>query len=308
MIRDLSSKYLRSIIKHGNISSAARALYISQPYLSKFIKKLEEEMGVELISRDESPVTLTYAGERYLSYMDEIKHIYREMEGEIEAITDLRKGRLKLGINPILGSYILSNVLPQFMKKYPGIAVELVEESAKETESLLLQNKLDISIVMLPISNQEIIYEKLSEQKILLVIPQGHKYYDPSYTSNPIKSFDISKLDGDDFILLKSQNSLRRITDELFKKKSVTPNIVLETSNTVNALRLANSGIGLSIIPEIVVTKESKLTSNFYKIEDPASKYDFVIAYKKGKVLPPSAIAFLNSAKESYKHIDPNLK
>ena len=80
MSKDLSGDYLRAIAEHGNFSHAARALYISQPYLSKFIKKLEDDLGVELINRDESPITLTYAGDRYLAYMEEIEKTLFEYE------------------------------------------------------------------------------------------------------------------------------------------------------------------------------------------------------------------------------------
>jgi len=110
MASDLSGKYLRAIVEHGNISNAARTLFISQPYLSKFIKNLEAEIGVNLINRNVAPLTLTYAGERYLRYMDKIEQTYKNMKHEIEAITNMKKGRLKLGINPILGTHTLYNL------------------------------------------------------------------------------------------------------------------------------------------------------------------------------------------------------
>lgn len=127
MAKDLSGEYVRAIAEHGNFSNAARALFISQPYLSKFIKKLEDDLGVELINRNETPITLTYAGERYLTYIDEIEKTYLSMKYEIEAITNMKKGRLKIGINPILGSHTLYNLLPQYMSTYPGIEIDLIE-------------------------------------------------------------------------------------------------------------------------------------------------------------------------------------
>lgn len=71
------ASYLAAIKQYGNISHAAKALYISQPYLSKFIKELEQDIGVILVNRNTSPLTLTYAGERYLHYMKQIAYIYK---------------------------------------------------------------------------------------------------------------------------------------------------------------------------------------------------------------------------------------
>ncbi|GAB3043016.1 LysR family transcriptional regulator [Virgibacillus ainsalahensis] len=304
MTSDMSGEYLRAIIDNGNISSAARALFISQPYLSKFIKNLEMDMGVELINRNVTPVTLTYAGERYLNYMDEIEQTYKNMKHEIEAITNMKKGRVKLGINPILGTHTLYNLLPDFMNRYPGIEIDLIEESAKEIESLLLQRKIDICINMLPVLNLDITYEYLYEESVLLVIPQGHKYYSTDQKTNKLEPFDMQLLDGEDFILLKPGNGLRKVTDEIFEEYSVNPNIILETSNAENAFRLASNGIGLTIIPECITnTSNIQQNQNYFAIGKPAYKYNVVAAYKKGEMLSAPALALLNMAKENYKVI-----
>ena len=72
MINTNSVQYLEAVGRFGSISRAAKHLYISQPYLSKFIKDIETELGVTFINRESSPITLTYAGERYLDYMNQI--------------------------------------------------------------------------------------------------------------------------------------------------------------------------------------------------------------------------------------------
>ena len=142
-------------------------------------------------------MSLTYAGERFLTYMDEIKQTYVKMQHEFESISNLRKGRLKLGINPILGSHTLYNLLPLFISNYPGIEIELVEESANEMESLLLQDKIDICLNLLPIFNPDIFYENLYEEKIYLVIPPGHKFYHPNKEKFSYIPFHPQQLDGE---------------------------------------------------------------------------------------------------------------
>jgi len=190
------------------------------------------------------------------------------------------------------------------MKRYPGIEIDLVEESAKEIESLLLQRKIDICINMLPVLNLDINYENLYEENILLVIPQGHKYYSKNHETNKLKPFDMQLLDGQDFILLKQGNGLRKLTDEIFEKYYVKPNIILETSNAENAFRLSSHGIALTIIPECIINSSNiKEKPNYFAIGHPAYKNNVVAAYKKGEILSAPALAFLNIAKENYKVI-----
>ncbi|MEH7238524.1 LysR family transcriptional regulator [Bacillus sp. JJ1562] len=300
-MKDLSGKYLKLIAEHGNFSHAAKALYISQPYLSKYIKNLEDELGIELVNRRVNPLSLTYAGERYLSYMNEIEQTYIKLHHEIESISNMEKGQLKLGINPILGSHTLYNILPEFIMNYPGIEIELVEESANDMESLLLEGKIDICLNMLPIFNQEIVYEILYEEKLYLVIPPIHKHYNPDKEPVAHIPFNPHLLDGEKFILLKKGLGLRRLTDEIFKDYSINPNIVIETQNIESAFRLANRGVGLTIIPESVVTRDNMITdSNFYTLGNPVYKNHVVVSYKKGESLSAPALTFLNIAKEKY--------
>lgn len=91
MKEDLSLEYLLAIQEYGNISHAANALFVSQPYLSTYIKNLESKLGVELLNRQVTPLVLTYAGELYISYMQEIHEMHEVMMRDIEALNELKK-------------------------------------------------------------------------------------------------------------------------------------------------------------------------------------------------------------------------
>ena len=227
------------------------------------------------------------------------------MKHEIEAISNMKKGRLKLGVNPILGSHTLFNLLPQFMLAYPGIKIDLIEENSIVMEQLLLQRKIDICLNMLPIFNPDIVYESLYEERAFLVIPEGHKFYRPGQGNDiAYLPFDFQKLDGENFILLKEGLGLRRLTDKIFSDYSIKPAIILETTNIENAYRLANSGIGLTIIPEIILRSNPHSNANLYTFGKPLIKNTVAVAYKKGEVLSAPALAFLTMAKANYKVID----
>lgn len=302
MKENLSLQYLQAIEEYGGFSHAANALFVSQPYLSKYIKNLEEKVGVELIDRQVTPIKLTYAGEMYIAYMKDIQKTYEKMQHELEAISNLKKGRLTIGINPILASHTLYKFLPQFMDKYPGIEVQLEEAPAAEMESLVLQKKIDICLNMLPITNSDLVYERLYEENIFLVIPPRHELYDKNNTEPKHIPFNPSRLNNDKFILLKPGLGLRRLTDQIFEHYDIKPNIILDTNNIENAFRLANSGLGITLIPECVVTRDQLIIeSNLYTIGNPTYKNNVVISYKKDSELTPAARAFLQFTKDKYK-------
>jgi LysR family cyn operon transcriptional activator len=300
-MKDMSALYLDTILEYGNISQAAKALYISQPYLSKVIKNIESEHGVELINRHVTPLTLTYAGERYLAYMKEIEEKYVKMKHEFEAISDLKKGRLTLGINPTLASYTLYKFLPKFIKAYPGIEIELVEETASVMESLILENKIDICLNMLPITNPKLDYVKLYEENLYLLVPKGHRLHESKYNEPAHIPFNPKFLQHEHFVLLKPGLGLRRLVDRVLDHYDIEPEIILETENVENAFRLSNNGLGLTIIPSCVVERDNIITeSNLFTLGNPAFKNAVVISYMKNATLSPAAIAFLEMTIEAY--------
>ncbi|MEH7108521.1 LysR family transcriptional regulator [Bacillus sp. JJ1764] len=305
MKKNILSSYLKSIIQYGNISQAAKALFISQPYLSRKVKEAEEEFGVKLINRDQSPITLTYAGERFLDYLNRAELLYLDLEREMQAISQKKKGRLRLGINSILGSQTLHKLLPKYMSAYPGIKIELVEESAKGIELLLEQRKVDISLTLLPakypVTNSSISFKKLYQETMLLVIPNGHRLYNEKQTKITPFPFNYQTLNKESFILLHPSLGLRQVTDEIFKMYHFFPEILLETLNVENAFKLSNSGIGLTIIPDSIKENNLPTKSNFYTIGTPPYKNNVVIAYLKAETLSDPALAFLNLAEEYIK-------
>ncbi|MCG3088922.1 LysR family transcriptional regulator [Sporosarcina cyprini] len=294
-MKDLHTNYLKAIAEHGSISQAAKALYISQPYLSKYIKTLEEELGVEVLNRQVTPMELTYAGERYIHYMNDVEDTIQTMLNELQGISNLKRGRLRIGISPILATYTLDKFLPHFMKRYEGIEIELIEESAAALESLLLQNKIDVCVTSLPITNQEIQYEFLYEEYNYIVIPSNH----PLYEETPPEELNLSNLDGQKFILAKPGMGLRRFTDTVFAHYNIRPQIVLETLNVENALRLANKGIAITIVPQsviecVVLTDKA----NLYPLKNPEFKSHIVVSYQKNARLSPASLAFIEMAKK----------
>ena len=293
--------YLEAISKFGSISRAARKLYISQPYLSMFIKGIEAELGVTLIDREQSPITLTYAGERYLSYMSQIEALYQKMEYEFQEISDLKRGRLKIGVNPMLASHNLYNILPEFIKINPGIEVELIEDNSKHIEQLLEQQEIDISLTILPIDNQKIDYEILYSEDIYLLIPNQHTLINKYVNNNNEYPFAFNELNHQRFILLKSDMTLRKLTDRFFDDYKISPRIVMETISVDNAMMLASEGLGMTFVPESVKSNNKHKHAHYFKLDPIQYSNSIAVAYHKDVTLSKAADAFIELALQTFK-------
>ncbi|KTW20109.1 LysR family transcriptional regulator [Staphylococcus warneri] len=303
MMNTNSVQYLEAVGRFGSISQAAKHLYISQPYLSKFIKEVESELGVTLINRDSNPITLTYAGERYLDYMNQIKYTYKEMKQELQNISALKKGRLVIGVNPILAAHTLYDILPEFIKAYPGIELKLIEEPSHRIEQLLIDNKIDIALTILPFYQGTFKYDVLYSEAIYLALPPEYssRLSHQSEDKNVEDIHDVIK--SDRFILLKPNMALRHLTNQILENDGITPHIVMETMSVDNALRLVNEGLGMTYVPESVKNSMPQFKEQFIKLDTSKYANHVVLAYKYDKLnhLSKSANAFLEMAKSIYR-------
>jgi DNA-binding transcriptional LysR family regulator len=286
-----------------SISKAAKELYMSQPALTKYINKLEEEIGVKLFNRSIIPITLTYAGERFVEEAKKILNIDNHLGKELEEISNMKKGRLTVGITSSRGEYWLPNILPIYKKRYPGIELKILEGSYMYLEDKLEKNLIDILLMGMPVYSDLIDYEALEEEEILLIVPTMHPLVqgmDLSQNSldNPIYN-DPEKLNGQDFILLSHERGIPRIVETIFEKYMIKTNNVMETQDIDVAYKLAVRGLGLTFASELCVTSFfPKYLPALCRIEEQPYKRKSIAAFRKGDYLSHPMRAFIDTVKE----------
>ena len=145
-------RYVLAIHTYGTMAKASQHLYISQPALSKYIQNLEDTLNVELFHRNNGRLTLTFAGEQYVSAATRMLEIFENLENELTDVQNAAKGRIRLGISTYRGPYLLPKVIAKFHREYPSIDLNVTEESAENLEQMLSRGELDIAILNLPLS------------------------------------------------------------------------------------------------------------------------------------------------------------
>ena len=244
--------YIIKVAECQNITKAARELFISQPSLSQFISKAEDELGVKLFDRSTNPLTLTYAGEKYIEAAKEILRINKEIQDELQDIAECRKGRIVLGIPSERGGYMLPPVLKRFREIYPEVEVKTKEANTDFLLEELKRGKLDFIIVPERELPKELEGTLIYEEELLFVAGDG--VIDRSHCKDGYANvIDWEKVREMPFIILKKGHGSRRKCEEVFESHHVEPNVIFETNSNSTALRMTANGIGVTMVPEMTV-------------------------------------------------------
>lgn len=241
-------QYVLKVAETGSFSKAAELLFVSQPALSQSIKRLENELGVELFRRENNTVTVTSAGELFLEDGKAIAELSERIKKRMYDVQDLKYGDISIGVSPFYEKYYLSKILPEFHRQYPGVQIKVIENYTGVLEELVMERKIDLCIMSLPLSIPSLHYEPLFEEIILLAVPPGHPLNSeiPSASGGERPVADLSLFRNEKFIMYKQGRRMRAIGMDLCNQAGFVPDIIFETHNceTINALIAGGMGVG----------------------------------------------------------------
>lgn len=293
--------YVLAVADEKSFSKAAKKLFISQPSLSQYINRLEQQLGVTLFDRSTSPLLLTYEGELFIETALKIKHLNEQLKKKYDDITELKSGRLNIGLTPSKANNPLPKILPLFKEKYPEVELIITEASSSDLEDLLVKGIVDVCMMNLPIINKNIEYEPILNERILLAAPADFICKSDSNISNgsEYSEIDLKILENEQFILLKPDQRLRQIGNNLFANAGYKPKVLLETRSIETSLRLAAAGMGFCFVPESTVMFSNLVHSpKYYVIGNPPLTWTLAIASRKNIYRTKAAVAFSEIAKQ----------
>ena len=280
------------VAKNLNFTVAANRLYISQPAVSVQIKLFEDYCKLKLFKRKGRKIYLTDEGETLYRYARKIFEYEREIDSVIEDMRKLKRGILRLGTTKTYARYFMPSLISSFHETYPHIKIYLDEGSSLDMTNSLLDFGNEIVIIAKLEENPDICFIPFSQEEMLVILSPHHKLAAK-------KIISIQDLAREPIIMKENGSGTRRLVTELFTKKSLTPNILMETSNTEFIKQLVMRGDGISLLVKAAVTaelSEKKLTT--VSIKGQKIFLDVSIAYLKDQHLSPPAQAFLGILKK----------
>ncbi|MCZ8520733.1 MULTISPECIES: LysR family transcriptional regulator [Paenibacillus] len=275
-IRQLS--YLLVIAKHQNITKAAEELHMTQPTLSKIVKAMEEELGVTLLDRSGKAVKLTDAGEAAVAQIRSVLQAYEGLHTALDDVVNLKKGIVRIGLPPVIGSVFFPRILAGFRTQYPYIDFDLVEEGANKVESLLLEGALDMGVVVSPVDPERFDALPFLFQQLSLVIHESH----------PLAALDTVRLEelrGEPFVLFPRGFAVRRHVMRACRELGFEPSIVYESSQWDLLAEMVAARVGISIIPQAICSKITNRGVRTLELTDPVIPWNLVVIWPKHKYL-----------------------
>jgi DNA-binding transcriptional LysR family regulator len=273
----------------GNISQAAKLLYVSQPAVSKAISSLEKSMSLTLFIRNSRGVKLTKEGEILYQYTKEAFNILRQGEEKLKHIRELGVGELRIGVSSTLCKYILLPYLNRFIKTYPHIKITIESQSTIHTLKQLDTGSLDIGLVARP-SNQRL-YEFLALYKIEDIFVATSEYLD----NLQIREMKEDIFTSSNLMLLDGENMSRMHIENYFMENNINPQHILEVSSMDLLIEFAKTGLGVAcVIKEFVKDELSNGQLVQIPLEKPINKREVGFCYSKTAFLSDSMTKLIN--------------
>ena len=289
-----SYRIFNVVAETGNLSKAAKELYISQPAISKAVSKLEQSLSVKLFIRNSRGVKLTEEGALLYEYTCSAFKSLRQGEESIKKIHTLGIGQIKIGVSSTLCKYLLLPYIQDFIGKYPHIKVAIECHSTAETLELLQGGKLDIGLILKPSQAKGIDFFPLkSIQDTFVSSPAYLKSLnerEPAVIDN-VKTL----LQSATLMLLEEKNGTRLYIDDYLAKRSLIPGQILEVNNMDLLIEFSKIGLGIGCVIREFIEKELSDGSliELPSIRPPA-KHTVGFAYHKTAVQSDSMKRFIN--------------
>ena len=231
------------VARCGNISRAAKELYISQPAISKAIGKLEESLGTRLFLRNSRGVQLTPEGHVLFQHVSDAFDSLSRGEKELKRIHDFHIGQLKIGVSNTLCKYVLLPYLKSFVEKYPHVNITIESQSTAHTLEMLEARKIDIGLVAEPRARRGLNFTPVMEIHDGFVCTPA---YMENLTLREGPAPDIFKTGN--IMLLDRSNMSRKHLDTYLSDRDIEVNQLLEVTDMALLIEFARIGLGIACV------------------------------------------------------------
>lgn len=237
-IREL--RYFVQVARAGSFSAAASRLNVAQPALSRQLKKLEDELGAQLLTRHGRGVEITEAGAILLGEAEAlIEHLAETVE-RVRGGRPMIVGQVALGVAPTSGQLIVPELYEEFRKRWPDATLVIREGISSQLEEWLLNRRIDIAVLHNPLPLEGIEMRPLLHERMVLALAPGH----PAASPDGIGFGDLSEVP---LILPSLPHSNRRLVERIALQHNLRLNVALEVDSVPLIKSMVKRGFGATI-------------------------------------------------------------
>lgn len=284
MLTSRQLECFEAVARHLHFTRAAAELNVAQPALSQQVRRLERQLGVELFTRTARSVHLTPAGEALFVHAQRVLADLAAVTDEMRGWAGVTTGRIRIGVARALVARV-ARLLAQFTAGYPGVDVELREESTAQMADDLVAGNLDVAtLAAAPPPDRPLRAIALGHEPLVLVVAPAHPWAARG-------SVRVSELDGRELVLYRPGSAVRDVITAACARAGVQLEPRYQTREYATARALAGDGLAVAILP-LTVAQEPGIPVRALRLE-PEPTWSPVLAWSSARRPSPALAAFI---------------
>lgn len=270
-------EYLVALDEEGHFNRAAQRCFVSQPTLSGQLKKLEQELGVQLVERNTRQVMMTDAGRAIAEQARKVLLDVSEIRVLAECYEDPLKGEIKLGLIPTLAPYLLPHILPALNRQYPELKFWLHEYQTDNLLEKLKRAELDLLILALPVEYEGFAERPLFTEPFHLAVPSLNELAG-------MRCVELKDILGQELLLLEEGHCLRDQALDVCFLAGASENTGYRASSMETLRQMVGENMGMTLIPSLAVPQSTDTAHRvaYIPFASPAPSREIGMLYRKG--------------------------
>lgn len=236
-------KSFLAIVKYNHFTLASQELYISQSSISKHVKSLEKELGVELFNRQHRNIKLTDAGEEFYKFANKSMANYKNILLDMKKYSCEESSSISIGVIDTMVEYGVASLIGDFQMEYPNIQVDLIERSNRKIIEYINESMVNLGFINSHYEHKKILsLHKIIDDELVLVTSKKHHLAEKS----SVDIFDTAK---EKYLCVNGDYYLHNVFLNTWGNLNYFPNILYIDSQTKTLLALVSENIGVTLIP-----------------------------------------------------------
>lgn len=239
----------QAVVEEGSFIRAAERLHFSQPAVSAQIRQLETSMGLKLFDKIGHKTHLTQAGEELYHYSQKIFALIDEAMETMEALRSPDSGRLSVGADTTVGTYVVPHLLGKFHNLYPNVEITLEVVNPRYLVEELTNNRIDMVIMGKIPTEVPVFAADFEPNELVLIAPPTHRLAG-------IRRVPFAELAREHFLLREVGSGTRAALEETFHQADLPLQVSMQVGNNSAIKQSVTAGLGVALISRVAINAE----------------------------------------------------
>jgi len=264
-----------AVVQLGSFTAAAKQLGIAQPAISATIKKLEQQLSIQLLQRNERKVSLSAEGEVLYQHATQLLKQAEDTEQAMQSLKGLDSGTVTIGIPSMMGSYFFPPLLMAFKNQYPQLNLSVIDAGTELVRQKLLNGELDLGIVVTTDVPAELVCEPIYTGELLACCSQDN----PLSQQNSISHREFLK---HELVLFREGYFHHKVIEQISREQQMVPQVSFQTNLIPLIKSIVARDFGISTLLSMVLQPGDALHSLSF---DPPFYLELGLAWRRDAYL-----------------------